>query len=126
MMAADVILLMGLRNGHKLLILLWQIVAPLFAISTLALFQLGQAYALYIHPQCDIKDGVRICNALVRLSLLFFGLSVICLLYYTLFFRYVHYYRKRMTSDQDQVPILPNREEEKPIEPEIQSSNPFE
>lgn len=55
MMAADVILLVGLRNGHKLLILLWQIVAPLFAISTLALFQLGQAYALYIHYQCDPK-----------------------------------------------------------------------
>ena len=54
MMGADVILLVGLRNGRKPLILLWQMVEPMFALSALALFQLGQGYTLYIHPQCDI------------------------------------------------------------------------
>ena len=60
MMAADVILLVGLRNGHKPLILLWQMVEPLFAIFTLALFQLGQAYALKIHPPCELMSFWRV------------------------------------------------------------------
>ena len=60
MMAADVILLVGLRNGHKPLILLWQMAEPLFAIFTLALFQLGQAYALKIHPPCEVMSFWRV------------------------------------------------------------------